>query len=73
MKNKLKELLANHLGVEVEDINDDDSFSQDLHTSPLDLADFVNGLTEYGFDTSKVKLNEIETFEDLAEALDIHE
>jgi acyl carrier protein len=73
MKNKLKELLANHLGVEIDDINDDDSFSQDLHISPLDLADFVNGLTEQGFDTSKVKLIEMETFEDLIEALDIHE
>ncbi len=73
MKDKLKEILADYLGVEIEDINDGDSFSQDLHISPLDLADFIHGLSSHGFDTSKVNLGELETFEDLTESLDIHE
>jgi len=73
MKNKLKELLANHLGVSIEDIDDSDSFSQDLHIRAIDLADFTHNLENYGFDITKVDLSEIETFEDLTEALDIHE
>jgi acyl carrier protein len=73
MKSKLKELLADYLGVEIEDIDDSDSFSQDLHISALDLTDFVNSLKNHGFDTSTIELGDIETFEDLAGALDLHE
>ncbi len=73
MKDKLKKLLAEHLGVSVEDIDDGDSFSQDLHISAIDLADFTHNLENHGFDISKVNLAEMETFEDLVEALDIHE
>ena len=73
MKNKLKELLADYLGVSIEDIDDSDSFSQDMHISAIDLADFTHSLESKGFDISKVDLSEIETFENLTEALDIHE
>lgn len=73
MKDKLKKLLAETIGVDIEDINDDDSFLAELHMSASDLSDFVHSLEAAGFDTSRVDLTTIETVEELVEALDIHE
>lgn len=73
MKDKLKKLLAETIGVDPEDINDDDSFSTDLHMSASELSDFVHSLETAGFDTSRVDLTAVESVEDLLEALDIHE
>lgn len=69
MKDKLKKLLAETIGVEAEDINDDDSFLGDLHMSASDLSDFVHSLETAGFDTSAVDLTTLETVEDLVDAL----
>lgn len=64
---KIKSLLATFLGVEVSDINDDDSLKEDLHMSPSDIVDFVHILKENGFEIDEEKLEEIETFEEFAE------
>lgn len=72
MKDKLKKLLAQTIGVEPEDINDDDSFLTDLHMSASELSDFVHSLETEGFDISSVDLTATETVEDLLETLDIH-
>ena len=70
---KVTKLLAATLGVEAEDISEDDSFAQDLHMSPDKLADFVESLSQGGFQTSNLALGEIETVGDLTEALSFHE
>jgi acyl carrier protein len=66
---KIKETLAVVLGVEPEDIHDDDSFETDLHMDPTQLADFSHNLEQNGVDTSDLDFNEIETVEDLVEIL----
>ena len=67
---KLKTLLAEHLGIEANDINNQDSLISDLHMDPATISEFVESLEDHGVDVSKVDLTEIDTFEELAEALD---
>lgn len=73
MISKLKTILAAQIGVEPEDIENDDSFAQDLHMTPSDLTDFIHSLEKEGFETSSVRLEDLETVNDLIEILDIHE
>ncbi len=73
MKDKIKQLLAEQIGVEAEDINDDDSFAEDLHMSPSDLSDFVHSLANSGFDIGSVDLADIETVDNLLENLEHEE
>lgn len=70
---KVKRLLAESLGVEVEDISEDDYFVEDLHMAPAQLADFVDLLSNQGFETSKLEIAELETVQELIEALSSHE
>lgn len=70
---RVTSLLAQSLGVESEDISDDDSFSEDLHMAPDKLADFVEGLSAGGFETAKIEIGELETVGELIEALSSHE
>jgi hypothetical protein len=72
-KTKVKRELADFLGVEAEDIEDDSILAEDFHMMPNDLTDFMEILTTAGFDTSKIDLTEIETFDDLVEAVTAHE
>lgn len=72
-KEKVKTELANYLGVESEDIEDESILSEDFHMKPNDLTDFAEKLSTAGFETSKIDLAEIETFGDLMEALTAHE
>jgi hypothetical protein len=68
-KKIVKEELANFLGVDSEDIDDDVSLTQDLHMKATDLADFMEILTRMGMETTEVDLTETETFLELVEAL----
>ena len=68
---KIKSALANYLGLEPEDISDDDSLTADLHMKPTDLTDFAESLENINIDTSKLDFTEIDTFSDLLENLDI--
>lgn len=69
IKLRVKRELADFLGVDMEDIDDDSVLSVDLHMKPTDLTDFTQLLTSAGFDTASLDLTEIETFEELVEAL----
>jgi len=71
IKQKVKQELADYLGVDLEDIEDDSILTEDLHMTALDLTDFVETLKANHFDTSRVDLTEIETFADLLETLTI--
>lgn len=64
---KIKDLLADFLGVEKGDINDDDSLKDDLHMTPSDIIDFVHILKENGFEIDETNLEEIDTVDQLTE------
>ena len=68
-KDLVQKLLAQHLGIEPDDINDDDNLYTDLHMTVADLSDFLTILEDGGIDTSNIDLTEIETFSDLIENL----
>jgi len=72
VKQKIKRELADHLGVGMEDIEDESVLAEDLHMDASNMADFMEILDKAGFDTEKLDLTEIETFEDLVEALTAH-
>lgn len=72
-KEKIKEELANYLGIDAEDIEDDTSLTEDLHMKASDLTDFSEILAGLSFDTSKLDLTEIETFSDIADMVTAHE
>ena len=66
---KIKDLLAHQLGVNPEDISEDDSLVEDLHMGATELTDFLEKIEASGIDTSSVDLREIETVEELVEKL----
>jgi acyl carrier protein len=72
-KEKVRQELANYLGAEAEDIEDDSSLTQDLHMKASDLADFMEVLNRMDLDTTNIDLTEIETFQELTDALTAHE
>ncbi len=73
IKEKVKRELADFLGVDMEDIEDETVLREDLHMKATDLTDFSEILATAGYDTSKLDLTEIETFSELVEALTAHQ
>ena len=65
----VKEVLATQIGVEPDDIDEEDMLSDDLHMSPTDVSDFVGSLTTKGLDTKDLELTKIETVSDIIEGL----
>ena len=66
---KVIKILAEQIGVDVEDIKPEDSFLDNLHMSPADLTDFSKKLETQGFDVSSIDLSQTKTLEELTEAL----
>ncbi len=48
----IKNLLAELIGVDSEDIKDEDYLDEDLHMGPTEIADFLGKLQEKGFDAA---------------------
>lgn len=71
MKHKLLEILSSIIGVDVEDIEMEDSLRDDLHMNSVDLAELIEKLAEEGF--GSVDISEIETVEELIETLHLEE
>lgn len=69
--NSVKTLIARGLGIETQDISDDDSLTEDLHMRATDLTDLLEALSENDFDTSRLDLTAIETVSELIEALGV--
>lgn len=65
----VKQLLAEHIGVEPQDIDDKDAFSEDLHMKSSDLSDFLEVLQGNGVETRNLDLTTIETVNDLIESI----
>ncbi len=72
-KQKIKRELADFLGVDMEDIEDETELTTDLHMDAVMLTDFMEILTKAGFDVSQLNFTEIDTFLELVEALTAHE
>lgn len=72
-KESVRRELANYLGIEPEDVEDDSILTEDLHMKATDLTDFMEILTRMNLDTHDIDLTEIETFLDLVEALTAHQ
>lgn len=72
IKQKVKKKLADFLGIEPDDIEDDFSLTEDLHMQPAEITDFTQILSDMGFYTEKLDFSEIETFSDLIEAIALH-
>lgn len=68
---EVKETLAEYLGIETDDIGSDDSLSEDFHMRATDITDFLEILRSKGFDTTKLDLPTMVTFDDMVQALDI--
>ena len=68
-KPQIIRLLAEHIGVEPEDVSEEDFFLEDLHMKPGELSDFVHSLGNLEIDTSKLETGSIETVSDLLQAL----
>lgn len=68
-KKKIQTELANYLGIEPEDIEDESSLTEDLHMKATDLTDFLEILARMGYDTSGVDLTEIDTFLEFVESI----
>lgn len=70
-KNDLYQLIADQIGTEADDLNESDSLRDDLHMSSVDLAEIIQKIEEAGM--GNVDLTEIDTIEELLEALNIDE
>lgn len=67
---KILKILAKHIGTEPDEIKSEFSFKSDLHMNASDLSDFLGKVESSGFDTSKIDLTEIDTVDNLIEALE---
>lgn len=72
-KEKIRRELADYLGTEPEDIDDESILTEDLHMKASDLTDFSETLSSLGFDTSKLDFTEAESFIDLVDAVTARE
>ncbi len=69
IKKEVLKALSDHLGVEPDDIEEEDSLTQDLHMRASDLSDFMETLQTLNIETEKVDLTKVETVNDLIDAL----
>lgn len=70
---KVKKMLADYIGAEVEDIKDEDFLVDDLHMSATEITDFIESLDSAGIDVSKIDIAELEAVEDLIESISSEE
>jgi len=61
-----------YLGVEPDDISEEDSMAVDLHMGITEISDFLETLKDKGMVTEKIDLSEIDTVGELIEALNKH-
>ena len=70
MLEKMKEIIAEQLGVEEDEITLDTSFKEDLGSDSLDLFELTMALEEeYDIEIPAEELEEIETVNDVVEYL----
>ncbi|HJX59571.1 hypothetical protein A2V61_01645 [Candidatus Woesebacteria bacterium RBG_19FT_COMBO_47_8] len=72
LKEFIKGKIADTIGVEVEDIEDTDTFSEELHMSATDFTDFLNTLGGLGIDAQSLELSPALSVEELVETVSSH-
>lgn len=73
IKESVKKLLSDFLGIEPGDIEEDFSLTEDLHMKATDLTDFMEILSNKGYDAESIDFNETETFSELIDELTEHQ
>lgn len=73
IRHHVKKLISDFLGIEIGDMEDDFSLTEDLHMKPTDLTDFFIKLSDAGFNTDKLDIAQIETLEDLIDELTLNQ
>mgnify|MGYP000469185492 FL=1 len=73
MLEKMKEIIAEQLGVEEDEITPDTSFKEDLGADSLDLFEMVMALEEnYGIEIPTDDLGQLETVADVIDYIQSH-
>ena len=73
MLEKMKEIIAEQLGVEEDEITPDTSFKEDLGADSLDLFEMVMALEEtYGIEIPTDDLGQLETVADVISYIESH-
>lgn len=74
MLEKIKEMVADSLGVDVNTINEDSSFKEDLGADSLDLFELVMALEEeYDVEIPTEDLENIATIGDVVKYIEAHQ
>jgi len=66
---KFKSILSSYLGIEPDDINDEDYLREDLHMNTAEIVDFTQVLQSNGYDVDSIDFTNIETVSELADNL----
>lgn len=64
---KIKTYLAEHIGVEIDDIGNEDNLANDLHMTPSDITDFIESLRVNFPETGELKIENFEKVIDIIE------
>lgn len=67
--NLIKRHLAETIGVDVDDIKDEDTFLEDLHMSPAEFSDFLASLEKFKIDPSAPDIANANCVVELIEAV----
>lgn len=68
---KVKELLAEQLGIDAKTINDDSSILEDLGADSLDIIEMLMTLEdEYGVTIPDDKINQVKTVKEVADLIE---
>jgi len=73
IEKKVKDILSEQLGTEPEDIENNDSFSDNLNMRPSDISDFFGRIEESSIDKKNIDIEEVQTVGDLIEYLSAEE
>jgi hypothetical protein len=65
----IKNLLASLIGVEAEDIKNEDYLDEDLHMGPTEIADFLSKMQEKGLNVSDLEKPSELTVGEIAEII----
>lgn len=72
-KDKILDLLSTHLGVDRDDVAEDDSFREDLHMNAVEIADFASVLEKNDLVISPEELTKLTTVGELLEFFETDE
>lgn len=70
---QVKGILSEQLGIDNDDIKETDRFLDHLHMSPSDVSEFLEKISELGYDTSKIELSDFNSIEDIIEIISSQE